>query len=512
MFPGVLALLEQSLRVDSRAWGPHLSRLGLMVAINIAVSYASTTSWMFGAPGLRFCQYIVSLNLIFMTLMGVGFFSTAITEEKEEDTLGLMLMAGISPLGILLGKSVGRLVQALLLMAVQYPFTLLAVTMGGVTQEQVRAVYVAMFAYMVMLAGIGLLCSTLAQRNRSASKWLTIFIFIYGAIPSIAIWYIKRTSVALSQPSYWTNWVAQSCVYFQTNVILSTGFSETLWSHQVVTNLSLGGLGFVFSWILFGFSIRDPSSEASSRGWVTRNRGLIRTFSPGRPAFDPFIWKDFHFVAGGIATTFTRIAFYGLLYFCILVYSLISRSTNPALDVWYHATTIYIALMAYVITFDAAMLVSQSFHDEIRGQTLATLLMLPIPSGQILYRKMAGTLMGWLPGVACMLIAMIALPGGPDFMSRIFPWQSPGPGFMFISHFILVPHAAALAAMYVRWGGLPIGIGVGIAAISLTVFVITAFHIGPDDLSVFLIGFIVVITCLACHIAVWLRAEALAAR
>ena len=94
MFTGVLTLLERSLRVDSRAWGPHLARFGLMGAIYIAVSYAATTSGIFGAPGLRFFTSIAYLNLIFMTLLGIGFFSTAITEEKEEDTLGLMLMAG----------------------------------------------------------------------------------------------------------------------------------------------------------------------------------------------------------------------------------------------------------------------------------------------------------------------------------------------------------------------------------------------------------------------------------
>ena len=42
--------------------------------------------------------------------------------------IGLMLMAGISPLGILLGKSCGRLLQAALLLTVQFPFTWLAIT------------------------------------------------------------------------------------------------------------------------------------------------------------------------------------------------------------------------------------------------------------------------------------------------------------------------------------------------------------------------------------------------
>src|SRR6185312_9394696 len=102
------------------------------------------TSFMFGAPGLHFFRGIAYLDATFMTLLGVSFFSTAITEEKEEDTLGLMLMAGISPVGILLGKSGSRLIQALLLVTVQYPFMLLAITLGGVTQYQIWCAYVAL--------------------------------------------------------------------------------------------------------------------------------------------------------------------------------------------------------------------------------------------------------------------------------------------------------------------------------------------------------------------------------
>jgi len=219
MFTGVLALLERSLRVDSRAWGPHLARFTLMVAIVIAICYASATSSMFGAPGLRFFRSIAYLNLVFMTLMGIGFFSTAITEEKEEDTLGLMLMAGISPLGILLGKSVGRLIQALLLIAVQYPFTLLAVTLGGVTQDQVRSVYVAVFAYMVLLAGAGLLCSTLARRNRTASMRLMIVIAVYLALPSYCGSWMVATSLLPWPYTTIFGWVAESCVFLQ----ISTG-------------------------------------------------------------------------------------------------------------------------------------------------------------------------------------------------------------------------------------------------------------------------------------------------
>ena len=111
MFAGVMALCERSLRVDARAWGPHLARFGLMIGILAAVWMTQYSMAFLGAPGLRFYQNILYLNLFFMTLLGIGFFSTVITEEKEEDTLGLMQMAGISPLGILLGKVGGRVWQ-----------------------------------------------------------------------------------------------------------------------------------------------------------------------------------------------------------------------------------------------------------------------------------------------------------------------------------------------------------------------------------------------------------------
>ena len=52
-------------------------------------------------------------------------------EEKEEQTLGLLRMTGLSPLSILLGKSTSRLCGALLLLAAQFPFTIFAVTLGG---------------------------------------------------------------------------------------------------------------------------------------------------------------------------------------------------------------------------------------------------------------------------------------------------------------------------------------------------------------------------------------------
>ena len=82
MFRGVLALVGRSVRIDTRSWQTHLARFGLMGAIYLALCLALWESRSFGAPGLRFFYAIGYLNLTFMTLMGISFFSTPISEER----------------------------------------------------------------------------------------------------------------------------------------------------------------------------------------------------------------------------------------------------------------------------------------------------------------------------------------------------------------------------------------------------------------------------------------------
>lgn len=508
MFSGVLALLERSLRVDARAWAPHLARFGLMAGIYFAATYASATSSMFGAPGLRFFRSIAYLDLVFMTLMGIGFFSTAITEEKEENTLGLMLMAGISPLGLLLGKSVGRLFQALLLIAVQYPFTLLAVTLGGVTQDQVRSVYLAIFAYLILLSGIGLLCSTLASRSRTSALVMTLFLLLYVALPSVSTtWLSFNIWTGTSIPKVLV-WIAESCVYLQIRTILDTGSQQPIVTHQVVTNVAIGGLGFALSWLLFAVAGREPSSEAISRGLTVRSPDSI--FSAGRPKGNPFAWKDFYFSSGGVAAAQIRIAYYVALY---IASTAVTEGWvfGPWWSTGYKATLeLFLILTMASIAIDAGLLVSRSLHDEIRGQTLAALLMLPTTTGKILYAKVGGALRPWLTGPAFLLIGIVTTSNGRESTIRFF--QTTGAPLWLILHLILVPHLAAVAAMYLRWGALPLGIAAAIGSGFVTGSIFTAIRAHDDDPIIFFVDIGLVVICLSCHVVVWLRAEALSAK
>lgn len=513
MFQGILALLGRSLRVDSRSWQVHLARFGLLVAIYISLAFAFATIGRFGAPGLRFFRAIVWLNVAFMTLLGVGFFSTAVSEEKEEDTLGLMQMAGISPLGILVGKLGGRLVQALLLIAVQYPFNLLSVTMGGITTNQVRCAFIGLTAYLVFIAGLGILCSTVAPRSRSAASMMILGLLTYVAVPYAAtqfhrILVIDGNLTADSWAANLLGKIAETCLLLQINFILISSFADSPWTIQVVSNVVAGALLFVTSWVLFPICTRAPSTAHTSRGWVpVRKRTWMWGFAPGRPGINPFLWKDFYFVGGGVGMIFARTGFCAAL----LAVSVLLG------DVWWkgggaypfqYSIGLYQVLLLCMLATETALLAVRVFQEEIRGQTLATLIMLPESTTNMIYSKLAGALIGTLPGFGY-LTATVLMAGGRQNISDFL--ERPA-GFFFLSNFVLVPHIAAVLSLYLRWGCVPLGIGFAIASLFGWVSVFEAFRVGPGDSIVWVATVIAAFICVSSHLWVVSRVPVLAAR
>ncbi|MBM4077958.1 MAG: hypothetical protein FJ267_20205, partial [Planctomycetes bacterium] len=298
MYYGLLALLTRSLRQDAKQFRNHMFRLAFVGFIYTSLLFATFTSSMFGAPGLRFFTTIAYLNLFFISCAGIGYFSTAITEEKEEETIGLLQMAGLNPLGILFGKSTSRLIQAMLLLIVQFPFSLLAVTLGGVTPHQIVSAYVALVAYMILLANVALLFSTICDRSGLASV-LTGFVFAgYFLAP---YWTASLSTLLISY-----GWSSTQGYQGQLNSILmklgnisvfdrlrattETGFHDAAISHQVVSNIVGGMICFLLAWVLFHPFTKSYSTHGVQRGIVLKSSGRIAVLSPGRCWKWPLVW------------------------------------------------------------------------------------------------------------------------------------------------------------------------------------------------------------------------------
>ncbi len=432
-----------------------------------------------GAPGLWLFQSIAAVDVFFLTIVGISYFSSAISEEKEEDTLGLMLLAGISPLGILAGKAGGRLCQTSLAFAVQYPFFQLAVTLGGVTSQQVWAMSLAVFAYMVFLSGLGLLCSTIAPRSRTAGILMVLGIVIYFGLPDISVDLAKIHSSGISSwmdrlnlpKSCWSvvELVGETSIKSSMMKILDPRFSQSAWSLQVGSNLAVGATCAGLSRMLFRMATENPSSEANQRGHMVIRHWRLR-FTAGRPWSNPFIWKDFHFVADGIGRLFLRTIFYTALAMIAFV-SEVLGGTPPG--IWIER---FLTWTMWLLPVDAALLASRSMQEEVRCHSLGVLTLLPYSSKHIINSKLVGALLGWVPGPMIGMSVLLGTKSGREVawytVTHIEGCFVPS---MFL-FFALVPHFAALFALYLRWGAVPLAIGAAFLMFFISGFCVWTVH------------------------------------
>ena len=431
-----------------------------------------------------FFDSVVFVNLFFITLSGLSYFASAITEEKEEMTLGLLRMTNLNPLSILLGKSASRQIGALLLLISQVPFTFLAVALGGVTLAQIIAAYVCLAAYVLFLGNLALFFSVMARRTAVAVLLTAgvLFVFFFGA-PIISgpvlgtLAYFRLISM-LTPDSYLTRFLdgwERSSPAARLGEIGSTGFQEGPLCLQVVVNIARGLAFFLAAWAVFDVFCNEHPDSAPARGFLRKpgkRRGIL---SPGRVWTHALWWKDFHFLAGGGTAGFGKFIGYG----CMLGFIVWMQHRFDSEGINFHEFG-YAAIwtMMFAFAVEGAFIASRVFRQERIGKTWSSLAMLPIPLRRIAFQKVVGCLLATWPAwfffaIGCVFVAddffksvsetyVFNAAGETRSMMRSWlPSFEVITGFLFaILQTLMFYHLVAALSLRMKWGALPLSIAV----------------------------------------------------
>lgn len=467
---GLLTLFNRSIRLDARGVKGHAFRIAFALFIYFGLLNAYLTSLAFGAPGLRFFTAICYLNLFFIALAGTSFFATAVTEEKEEGTLGLLKMAGMSRAAILLGKSTSRLLSSMLLLVIQLPFLLLAITLGGVLYGQVGAAAVALLSFLAFTANAALLFSVLCKRSGSAIAFTAITLLARFILPPLVL--AGSTSLAatgslpvgvMTALQDFATWFSQTSPRDRLATIMLTGFAESPISAQVVFDLLGSVFCFTLAWLFFDRFTEDEKAGDPSRGMVFRRRGKLRWLSAGRVGRNPLFWKDFHFLAGGWSMLIVKSTIYSLIAVAIaLLYYYdaggFTRGIPTFLD---QVGSVFAVAMAVIGVIELSVLASRVVHDEWQWKTLDSLLLLPRSIPKLAWSKLAGGLVGIVPTVLFICLAGLLSPSARD---GIFEVVFTPIGWASLLGLAVFLHVVALMSLFVKWGALPLAILVCLVA------------------------------------------------
>ncbi len=418
MTRGIWALWERSLRLDARHFGGHFLRLCVIVVVYSALVIMIRDASFVGAPGRQFLSMMAYMNVLVITLTGVRPLSSVLTEEKEDGTLPLMMLTGISPLAILLGKSTSRLVQVLLLIVVQIPVALFAATLGGATLGQIYAAVAAIAAYVICLANVGLISSVICRRSGDASGLTTIWALLYAIVLPLATVVANEVLTTGSEwcpdvlePSLITGlrFASRQSVWWRLNEVFESRFAGTPWCWQVGTNL-LFGLGcFLTGWWLFPIANRDPGAESTPRRLVQASTSAGRRGwrTAGRPGTNALRWLAFHFDAGGWPVIAMKFAVYaGMFLFITWMQTDGFREPIRRPDMF----GIWAGIVSFLLVVEALLHGGRMFQNEYKAGTWSTLLTLPRSVAYLGYSKAWGAALSMLPGVGlCALLWCLAI-------------------------------------------------------------------------------------------------------
>ncbi len=518
MFHGTLTLLTRSLRLDALQYRAHTFRIVSVTIVFLMLLATHLYTGGRGSPGLKFFSLICDLCLGLITVAGAGHFATAITEEKEAGTLNLLLLANVPALAVLVGKSTTRLVSVLLVFVGLFPFALLALALGGATAHQVWSGLLALAAYLVLVANIGLLASVVRPTGSGAAIITIALVITLLAGPFL----LSRVAAALIGSGWasaggstvaWLELARDSLARFsivdRLQRIQSTGFHESAWSFQVIGSLLAGGGLFLLAWGLFSHFCQYLGDDAPARFGVLRVRSgqrpaIWRRLLTPRPWRNPLIWKDFHFLVGGMPGLIARCAIIPLIGAGLFA---IDRLLAAGMNL-NAPDALRISLMI-AAGLEAIALSARVFNTEYRRQTLCTLILLPRSTLAICYSKVAGSALVLVPYLVWFLAIGSTFAIDLEGLAGVYLLDPTS--LVIVCLAILLMHLTAWLSLFVKWGALPLATMLLMVSSScLTPFVaLFAAFLGQRDRSgyqgIYPIVYLTLLICAALQIAIGLR-------
>ncbi len=464
-----LALLVRALRTETRDIKSHLFRFGLAGVVVLILMMGLSALPFESAPGRMMFKWMTVANWVVVTLAAGTFFSIAISEETEQQTLGLLRMANVGPLSLLLGKWSPRMLAAVVLISIQFPFTWLTVTLGGVSWQQIWASYLMLLAHLVLVGNLGLLSSVLNATSAKACGW-TFGVMIAVRILPLFCWaglmlgaergWLDRSTAAWFQETVVTplhEWSASGRLFGE---ILATSFKGNAWSPQVISNLVGGAVLFLMAWLVF-----DPATMRHMSGGPQRksllSRLLTRKTRSSAAAWNWALgWKDFRQVSGGMRSILVKYVLYGSL-FGMIFYINTMYSSDYARGLETSCGVMAGLLFWLLLPLELCFLAAKLFRPELNDHTWSTLLTLPKSLPQIAYSKLGGALLGMIPTVS--VLCVCSLP----FLGDILEWIARDAEIMLVIVYVLscvvmALHLVTFFSISVNWAAWPIAIILGV--------------------------------------------------
>ncbi len=190
-------IIEKDLKTKMRGWRtPILLSLYLLFLAAVLFIFFISNNQLFGRYGYSSFNPRIAVNaynvialfqFALLMLIVPALTATAISGERERQTLDLMLCSDISIWSVIMGKLVVSIAHIMFLVVASLPVLGMVFLFGGITFGELLLLFLFYLLTALMVASLGIFLSTLFRRNVTAIITAYISLGLLGLGPVIAL-------------------------------------------------------------------------------------------------------------------------------------------------------------------------------------------------------------------------------------------------------------------------------------------------------------------------------------
>ncbi|QDT94377.1 hypothetical protein [Gimesia algae] len=238
--------------------------------------------------------------------------------------------------------------------------------------------------------------------------------------------------------------------------ILTTGFSDSILSSQVISNVSLGILFFITAWFVFDF-YTDRTTIKESR---SRKKQSLKRLMNLRPGTNPFVWKEYQFSGGGMKASLLKLVLYPTLVLIVvgggILVAQFTTSNSIQIFTWKELVSASFLLLLVSFVIECTIFTSRIFREERIQKMIPLLSILPCSLFRIAYEKIGGILLSLIPVSLSITMVMLIVPESITYLTSSGLYSLVP---LIIIQFCVFLHLLTYYSLVVRWGALALAIG-----------------------------------------------------
>jgi len=193
-------ILEKDLKTKMRGWRtPVLLSIYLLFLGGVLFLFFLANNQIFNYSGYSVFNPRIAVNAYnviaifqFSLLMLIvpAITATAISGERERQTLDLMLCSDISTWSIIIGKLIVSIAHIMLLVIASLPIMGTVFLFGGITFGEIMLMFLFYVITALMVANLGIFISTVFRKNVTAiiATYICLGILALGPVIAFVIW------------------------------------------------------------------------------------------------------------------------------------------------------------------------------------------------------------------------------------------------------------------------------------------------------------------------------------